>query len=306
MGAFTGETRPEGLSVAAVIVTFNRREIVLECLAKLLGVKIAPDHTIVVDNASSDGTSSAIHAAFPQVIVLEAEENLGPAGGFHRGMAEAFRLACDWIMVLNDDCFVEPDTLQGLLNVAASAEGDVGIIAPVSSGNGNLGNVWRHRLVPIASGSGGRAAPLVDVDQVTFSGALVRADLTERVGLPRSDYFMMWEEVEYCLRVREHGFRVLVVPGLRVRHDALGRATTGGSPWREYYQIRNHLRFVLERRSLVEGLYWLVRHVRFTVSTLAFQDRKAARIWLRLLGVVDAIRGRMGRTITPRKVEVRR
>ncbi len=120
--------------VTAVVVTFNRRAVVLECLNKLLGAVVRPTHVVVVDNASSDGTAQAIRASHPDVNVIEVGENLGPAGGLERGMSVASQQVCDWIMVLDDDCFVEPDTLQRLLSVAASSDGTVGIIAPMNRG----------------------------------------------------------------------------------------------------------------------------------------------------------------------------
>ncbi len=286
--------------VIAVVVTFNRRELVLRCLDALLGATVCPDHVIVVDNASADGTVTAIRSAHPstKVTVIQAEDNLGPAEGFERGMVTAAQQASDWIMVLNDDCFVKRDTLQRLLAVAAHAQGRVAIISPVGHG-GVVGNLWRHRTVPVRlSHLAGGNTP-VDVDLVAFSSVIVRADVVRRFGGPRADYFIMWWEWEYCIRLRRQSYRIVVVPDVEVEHLTLG-SSRGVSAWREYYQTRNHLRFVLDRRSVLDGVFWFVRQVKFVTATLLFMDQKATRIRFRILGTADALRGRMGRTVTPR------
>ncbi len=285
--------------VAAVIVTYNRREVVLECLGNLVGGEVSPDYIIVVDNGSADGTGTAIRQAYPQVTLTESSENLGPAGGFERGMSLAASLGCGWIMVLNDDCFVESSTLKKLLTVATNADPIYAIIAPSVRHGGKhyLGFVWRHVPVPILSDPS--HPEVCRVDMVTFSGALIRTEAVRRVGVPRGDYFIMWEEWEYCLRLKRHGYRVLTLRDVEVRHLSSDLGPRLATAWREYYRVRNHLRFVLERRSGLDGFYWLIREIKFAIAALFFLDQKTARIWLQLLGAIDALRGRTGRTITP-------
>ncbi len=288
-----------GSKVAAVIVTFNRRDAVLECLRNLLSGEVSPDYAIVVDNGSTDGTGAAIRQAHPQVTLVESTENLGPAGGFERGMSLAASLDCDWIMVLNDDCFVESNTLRELRMVATNADPTHAIIAPSVRHGGKhyVGFVWKHVPIPILADTSRPDA--CHVDMVTFSGALIRTDVVRRVGVPRGDYFMMWEEWEYCLRLRRHGYRVLALPGVAVRHLSSDVRPRPATVWREYYQARNHLRFVIAHRNALDGLYWLIREIKFAIAALLYLDQKAARIRFQLLGTIDALRGRTGRTITP-------
>lgn len=110
---------------------------------------------------------------------------------------------------------------------------------------------------------------------------------------------MMWWEWEYCLRLRSQGLRVLVVPRVRVLHDTIGSASGRSPAWRGYYQSRNHLRFVLDRGSLSDMAFWFAREAKFAAATLLRGDQKARRLRLRLAGAVDAVRGRMGRTVVP-------
>jgi GT2 family glycosyltransferase len=110
---------------------------------------------------------------------------------------------------------------------------------------------------------------------------------------------MMWWEWEYCLRLRDRGLRVLVVPQARALHETIGSAPGRSPAWRGYYQSRNHLRFVLDRGNLADGVFWFAREAKLAAAGLLWGDQKTRRLRLRLAGAVDAIRGRMGRTIIP-------
>ena len=289
--------------VAAVVVTFNRREIVLECLSSLFSGTRRPDEVIVVDNGSSDGTADAIRARYPKVRLLSMGENLGPAGGFNRGMRAALQLDCDWIMVLGDDVFLEADTLRSLLQVAAGADGTVAMVAPVVPGNPP--RIWRHWAIslPVVPSHPGQSVPPIEVDMVVYNAPLIRADVVRQLGGPREDYVVTWWEWEYGLRLRQRGYRILILPDARVRHLALGSAALGPSsrvlaPWYGYYLARNHLRLILERRSVIDGLFWAFHQTKW-LATLPERDHRGARVWFRLLGAIDALRGRMGRTVVP-------
>ncbi len=109
---------------------------------------------------------------------------------------------------------------------------------------------------------------------------------------------MMVEELEYCVRARDAGWLVYVLPQGLVRALALGSGGTA-SPWRGYYQTRNSLDMSLRRRSPVEVWWWAVRTAKLSLGALHSGDRAWERIRLRLLGTWHAIRGVSGRTIEP-------
>jgi GT2 family glycosyltransferase len=290
-----------GPQVVAVVVTRNRRDSLMRCLQALLGGKAVPGEVVVVDNGSTDGSVSAVRSAYPQVRLVESTENLGPAAGFARGMEVALKATCDWVMPLNDDCYVESTTLAELLAVAVDVDHTVGILAPAvrHGGHDDLGYVWRHYPVPVRTLPGAESARVVAADMVTFNAALIRTSAIRRWGLPRADYFMMWWEWEYCLRFRDHGLRVLVVPWARALHETIGSAAGQSPAWRGYYQSRNHLRFALDRGSMADGVFWLVREAKLAAAVLLRGDQKIRRLRMRLVGAVDAVRGRMGQTVVP-------
>jgi len=101
--------------VIAVVVTYNRRDLLLESLAAVLAQSRAPDSVIVVDNASADGTADAVRNAFPGVQLAELARNSGGAGGFAAGISLALAGAADLIWLMDDDTVPEPGALAALL-----------------------------------------------------------------------------------------------------------------------------------------------------------------------------------------------
>ena len=105
----------DGPKVIAVVVTYNRRDLLLESLAAVLAQTRAPDQVIVVDNASEDGTAAAVRDQFPAVHLAELRRNSGGAGGFAGGMALALADGADLIWLMDDDTVPEPGALAALL-----------------------------------------------------------------------------------------------------------------------------------------------------------------------------------------------
>jgi rhamnopyranosyl-N-acetylglucosaminyl-diphospho-decaprenol beta-1,3/1,4-galactofuranosyltransferase len=289
-----------GASIAAAVATYNRRDVLRQCLAAICQQTRPPEEIIVVDNASTDGTADVVAHEFPEVRVVRMSENTGAAGGFAAGIAEGVRRGHDWVWVFNDDDLPVPDALATLLRGARRAPGPTGMVAcarrKADQTMHPLGARWTHRhrsLPPVA-----QLSSLVPLDVVTFSGTLVSASLVRDVGLPRSDFFMMIEDLEYCLRARDAGWRTYAVPETLTMSMTMG-SQDSSPPWRGYYQTRNQLLMSLSRRSPAEVAWWAERTLRLCAGALLSGDRPAERIRLRVRGATDALRGVGGRTIKP-------
>jgi GT2 family glycosyltransferase len=288
-------------SVAAVIVTFNRREILGEAIESLRGQTQAVDEVVVVDNASSDGTREMLAERYPDVTLLSLAENEGPGAAFAVGMRHAHARGHRWAWLFNDDDRAKPEALDVLLGwadrLAPQAVAMIGCWNQVASGRVMFnGSQWRgrHLYVPPAQGS-----PAYRIDVLRFSGTLVALDVVPDAGVPRSDYFFMIEEVEYCLRVERTGRTNFVVPQPLVIALHEGSPSSASPPWRGYYQTRNHLAMALEHRSAKEVAWCLMREAKFTLAAIAFSDQKWRRACLRAIGAWHAIVGKSGKTLDP-------
>ncbi|MGH9112805.1 MAG: glycosyltransferase, partial [Acidimicrobiales bacterium] len=269
--------------VAAVVVTYNRRDVLRASLAGLLSQTRPLDEVIVVDNASSDGTAEMVTAELPSVRLIEMPHNTGPGGGYAEGLRTAVASGHDWVWVFNDDDVPDPDALAVMLDAVAEPPARTGIVGcgrRDATGRPNaIGTRWKHRHAPVPAPAD-VAGPPVALDVISFSASLVSSALVRAIGVPRADYFMMVEDLEYCLRARRAGWGVYVLP--RPLTISLNLGSVGlAPPWRGYYQTRNQLAMTLEHRSVPELWWWAVRNARFCAGALRSGDRGGERVRLR-------------------------
>jgi GT2 family glycosyltransferase len=254
----------------------------------------------VVDNASVDDTGTMLAEEFPKVVHVRLADNTGAAGGFAEGLRVAVERGHDWAWLFNDDDHPLPGALERHLETLGTLPPRTAMLASWliddTGAVAKLGVAWKNRILSghVPPSADGSAYP---VDLLIFAGALVNADAVREIGLPKAEYFMMWEEMEYCIRARKAGWSIRILPEPLVATLHVGAASS--PPWRLYYQSRNHLAMALEHRSAPEIWHWAVRQAKFTVVTLTRQDRKAARTKARALGTWHALRGKTGRTVMP-------
>jgi rhamnopyranosyl-N-acetylglucosaminyl-diphospho-decaprenol beta-1,3/1,4-galactofuranosyltransferase len=288
-------------TVAAVVITFQRRDMLRHTLEGLLAQERPVDEIVVIDNGTSDGTAAMLDEEFPAVTHLRMEENIGPAGALEVGLGYAAERGHRWAWTHSDDILAKPEALKTLLATAEQLDDDrLGLLCcwfdPVSTHYVHNGARWRHRVVqqqwpPVGS-------PPYPTDVMTFKGALISLRMVPEIGVPVGDYFLMMEEYEYCLRAIRAGFRhyALPVPLLvPLEDEPPGRYP----PWRGYYQVRNHLAMVLDRRSPGELLWFAIVQGKYLVGAVRVGERVGERIRLRLLGAWHALRGVTGKTLDP-------
>jgi len=244
-----------GLSVASITVAYNGAELLPRQIEALFGQRRALQEIIVVDNASTDGTLGMLAQRYPQVTVLRLRENLGVGGGLAAGLAyAALERKHDWVWTFDQDSVPHRDSLEILLSSLDSISdkaGEVGIAAalPVYEEGLFCFNPWLWRDGLVKPSPEMLKEPIWFADLVITAGCMIRRDVVDRVGLPRADFFMDFVDFEYCLRARDRGYKVVVVPRSRINHEiGNGRAVrfTGirklwcnQAPFREYYYSRN-------------------------------------------------------------------
>src|SRR5918912_3722778 len=128
---------PEGVSdtVQAVVVTHNRRALLLDCLEAIARQTRPVEGVLVVDNASTDGTLEALQSSGLADRVpldyLRLTRNGGGSEGFHYGVAEALGSGADWLWLMDDDCEPGPTTLADMLAVERAGDRDAAVLAPI-------------------------------------------------------------------------------------------------------------------------------------------------------------------------------
>jgi GT2 family glycosyltransferase len=272
------EKNRQALSVASVTVAYNAASTILQQMEALRRQTRPLQEMVVVDNASTDGTSDLLSDRYPQVTVLKMSENVGMGGALAIGMAyAALEKRHDWVWTFDGDSVPNEDALQALLDGLGSlddAEGEVGIAAslPVHRETGDCYRplLWRDGFVKPSTDL--LRQPIWFADLVISSGCMVRRKVIEHVGLPRADFFIDFVDFEYCLRARSHGYKIAVITRAEVAHEigdaqkvwlpGYSRAWLNHAPFREYYISRN----------LVYAAWWLYPSLsakRFVMGHLA-------------------------------------
>ena len=240
--------------IAVVVLNWNNPAETIACLNSLAQLRGTRPRILVVDNGSTDDSVPAIRAAFPDVEILETGANLGYAGGNNAGIRQALAAGAEAVCILNNDVIVETDFLAPLW-AALQEQPGVGITTPLVGEQADDGRVWALGLaVEWRTGqvrrqhAGEPAAPWrvhapFEVEIASGTAMLVKREVFERVGLLDESYFLYYEETDWCLRVRQAGYRVVAVPSSVVWHKV--SATLGTlSPVVDYYMLRNHLRLI--------------------------------------------------------------
>ncbi|QYJ04393.1 glycosyltransferase family 2 protein [Nocardioides panacisoli] len=234
------------MSVAIVVVTHNRADLLETMLAGLARLQPAADSVIVVDNASSDRTPEVLAAADVQAI--RSEDNLGGAGGFRLGVRTAYEQGFDRIWLMDDDVVPAPDCLGVLLEreedcLMAVREDAHGRLAEYAATRFDLTRPWaiKPKTASIVDTYPDRAAmpATVPLENVAFEGFMVSRRVVERIGLPDDSFFIFYDDCDYALRARRAGFPIVAVrDAVLVRqldfdqqHDLAG--------WKGYYMYRN-------------------------------------------------------------------
>jgi rhamnopyranosyl-N-acetylglucosaminyl-diphospho-decaprenol beta-1,3/1,4-galactofuranosyltransferase len=312
----TGTAEP---TVVAIVPTLNRLDDLRRCLDALDGQTRRPDRLVVVDNGSTDGTAEHVRErAGTEPVWLS--EPVGAPAAFAAGMREAFDGGAALAWLMDNDAEPEAEALERLLeHLAHPGPGQpvAGVVPLLQIGASQRQVGWRfgrhadggRGQSPNAPGPDG-TPPHEEVDWAPFAGLLLRREACEAVGDVRGDFVLWHADVDYCLRLRLAGYRLLAAPGAVVRHPpmaltsrrVLGRTVAVGDypAWREYYDTRNWtvLQRSLRGTSFDEGTpLWrrAARELARDAATLAAGRAGPRRVAMRVLGLVDGLRGRTDR-----------
>jgi len=268
--------RPDG-PIAAIVVTYQSAATLARCLAALRAA--APRRGLdlrVVDNASTDGSAALAEAALGPEGVLRLPANRGFAAGVNAGIAAT---DAPWIAVLNPDVEVPPGGLDRLADVL-ERHPRAGLAGPRAVGDGGRpehtvgpfpspGREWAHSWLLDHLGWPGRFArpprATATVDWVSGCAWLLRAAAVRAAGPLDEDYFMYFEDVDYCRRLRDAGWDVIHVPEVAWVHG-LGRGSSetglqpadgGAAALRYFTKFHPELPRARARSLLVRG--WRLR-----------------------------------------------
>lgn len=265
-------------TVCAVVVTYNRKDLLIECLDALLKQTRPIDAMYIIDNLSNDGTERLlfekgfIEKLPPEslnepwekkfevknlvdgnsviVYYVRMNENTGGAGGFHEGVKRGYERGYDWLWLMDDD--VEPDKncllelsayfkqAQALVPLRLSKKYDIREMPAIKY---NLSNPFKidNRDVSIYSRykSIEEMPTTLDVEDFSFEGPIVQRKIVEKIGFPKKDLFIYGDDTDYALKIRYLlNEHLLLITSARMFRK-LETSSSLELTWKSYFATRN-------------------------------------------------------------------
>ena len=261
------------MKIIAVVVTFNRRELLkrnIECLRRNKPIS----SILVVNNGSTDGTKEWLDEQKDLSAIHQA--NVGGSGGFYTGIEHAYQAGADWIWCMDDDVFPRENCLEKLL--AEATDTSIGILAPRRLMDGEIfcHDFQAYNLInPFASMYAKRLVneqinTPTDIKGTAFEGPFIRREVVEKIGLPNKNLFIFCDDTDYCLRAVLEGFRIVYVPNALMDKEKFFSNDTWEQrnqkkKWKRYYQIRNSA--YLNHRY---GKNWGVKYIRGFINVCGY------------------------------------
>ena len=239
---------PTPETVAVVIVTFNRADLLGRMLDGLAAQTHQPDAVYVIDNASSDHTVDMLQRLDLPLQVTHSEENLGGAGGFHLGVKLAHEAGHDRIWLMDDDVVPDPDCLAVLMAqdedcLAAIREDVGGQLVEKAALDFNLRNPLaihpKRATVDAAYADRSEMPDRVELHNVAFEGFMMRRSVIDAVGLPDASYFIFYDDVDFALRARRAGFTIWGIRDAVLVRQLDFDQQHSLDTWKGFYMFRN-------------------------------------------------------------------
>jgi len=301
--------------IAAVVVTYNRKQLLKECLDALLSQTRSLDSIILIDNASTDGTPEFLkengYLDNPKIDYVRLPENTGGAGGFYEGVKRGYEKGYDWLWLMDDDSEPKKDALEILIfyfnlkNVSALSclqlDKEMRIDYP-HRGYFNFKNVFSGIVKNFDETEINK--DFVEIDHSSFVGLLIKRSSISKIGYPKKEFFIHYDDVEYCIRLRKEG-KILLIPKSVIIHKEANRGERKSflrkvsyrksfeKFWLTYYGIRN-LTWLGKQYSENKLLFYfqmIKSMVRPVVGIILFDDYKLKRIKLILNAYIAGLKG---------------
>lgn len=244
--------------VTLITVAWNQLDKTLACLESIAQLTYPSVRTILVDNGSEPPLAEAVTARFPTVELLRLPRNLGFAGGYNAGIAAALAGDMEALFLLNNDTIVAPDALNHLM-ATVSETTDIGLAAAKVYYARDPRRIWTvgnnlDVFLDVTDGgekeldTGQWSSPR-DIEFAPFCAVLLRRAAVEQTGLLDEQFFLYYEDLDYCRRLRSGGWRLRFSPNAHVWHDVSLSSGGRDSPMERYYMALSSGRYFRKHGS---------------------------------------------------------
>lgn len=301
--------------LTAVIVTYNRKELLSQNIEMLLKQTMTVDSIIIVDNCSSDGTYEYLKNCgwtTEPFLYLKTETNIGGAGGFYTGVKAAYEAGADWIVLMDDDGRMADEHTMEILYRAARKlydenRGERKLFVNALVQKGELLSFKIDHMYTVVEAMMAAKNGLIEGAANPFNGTLISRELVSDIGYPKKEFFIKGDEVDYKQRALDVGAYVGTVTEAKYIHprpETVEKTVLGvkvpffvEAPWKEYYAARNFT-YMYKLQEWYKGILFELIFVKL-LAVISLKCKKMETIKMLFKGVYDGWKGNLGVKVKP-------
>ena len=301
--------------LTAVIVTYNRKELLSQNIEMLLKQTMTVDSIIIVDNCSSDGTYEYLKNCgwtTEPFLYLKTETNIGGAGGFYTGVKAAYEAGADWIVLMDDDGRMADEHTMEILYRAARKlydenRGERKLFVNALVQKGELLSFKIDHMYTVVEAMMAAKNGLIEGAANPFNGTLISRELVSEIGYPNKEFFIKGDEVDYKQRAFAAGAYVVTVTEAKYIHprpETVEKTVMGvkvpffvEAPWKEYYAARNFT-YMYKLQGWYKGILFELIFVKL-LAIISLKCKKMETIKMLFKGVYDGWKGNLGDKVKP-------
>jgi len=267
------------MKIASIILTYNDFEKTKKSINSLIESNLSKsiEHfIIVIDNGSSDKYLEGLKnlqkdcSKFEKIKFTFNKKNLGYGGGNNIGISYALEdIQADAILLINNDAYLEKNTLNELINFLFS-DPNIGIVGPTICYYGNKDKIWHgggfFKILKMGIINFGKNKSFdeiskmqpIEVDFINLCVALIKKEVFEKIGFLDHNFFLYYDDTDFCYRAKKAGFKLIYIPHLRAYHDIDEIYISRATPTRLYYLARSYFIFVKKHFNIILIFYSLI------------------------------------------------
>lgn len=276
----------KNIGYTAFLVTYNRAENLSIIIESILNQSLPPSKLIIINNCSIDRTKIILNGYLKNefIKIINSPSNIGHGAalalGFENYVQNYFKLG-EILMLFEDDSKPHQMLFEYMVKPFLQKKLDMLCL------DGYNINIGRRRK-PII-----KRNQITEVDFGLLDGCLISSNLIKEVGFPVRNWFMMYDDIEFCKRIRLSGYKIYCIKNKfhQINHSG------ASSSWRVYYQSRNHVHYLLKYFSFTELLDFTIIELKRCIGNM--KQRDWHKVKLRINGIVAGIKGEKGMTLEP-------
>lgn len=310
----------KNMKISAVIVTYNRKEMLLQCVKALCDQTVQPDDVYIIDNHSTDGTreylvEAGVLSENPTQEQLDRKcaihyqllaDNLGGAGGFAKGISLAYQNGADAVWIMDDDVLPEKDCLEAILEGKEKIRGKVSFLASAVRGAQgeamNVPKLDKRQFLQYTDWYEYLEYGIVNIKKATFVSLLICREAIERCGVPWEPFFIWGDDSEYTQRlIRDYGpaymvgtSKVVHLRGSREELSIVKEENKNRIPLYYYYYRNNFIGFWEYESFLYQFLCFGKFGLDF-IKVILLSRYKMIKLWTMIRAMISFVTGSYGK-----------